>query len=236
MGGGVLALFIYGATVTVAVKEEQYGHYFRDAFIRKGLIERNPKEEADYWAIVGWTNTLEKLHLKADVVFFGNSITKGSDFQSFFPDKLIVNLGYPGDDLIGMYDRVKSVEAVKPRKIFIMAGTNDLWGSSIEEYILRYERLIVAIKKVLPQSRIYIQSVLPMNHTLKDGAPSQEKIELSNKGMEKVSQKHDITYIDLYKAFVVEGELPEKYTVDGMHINDEAYRLWGNIIKKYIYE
>ena len=37
------------------------------------------------------------MHLDADVVFFGNSITRASCFDTYFPDVSICNLGYGGE-------------------------------------------------------------------------------------------------------------------------------------------
>ena len=42
-------------------------------------ISSNPEDRGDYWCIQGWTNTLNKLGYDADVVFFGNSITRGGN-------------------------------------------------------------------------------------------------------------------------------------------------------------
>lgn len=49
-----------------------------------------------------------------------------SDFQSYFPNKKIIELGYPGDNIKGMQMRVAQIVAVHPKKVFIMAGTNSL--------------------------------------------------------------------------------------------------------------
>ncbi|MBO7119021.1 MAG: hypothetical protein J6W03_01720 [Bacteroidaceae bacterium] len=59
-----------------------------------GIMKTDPAKSGDYYCIGGWTNTLEKLHLNVDVVFFGNSITRGSSFEKFFPNVSICNLGY----------------------------------------------------------------------------------------------------------------------------------------------
>ena len=66
--------------------------------------------------------------------------------------------------MIGMLRRVPILKAANPKKIFIMAGTNDLVHIGLEEYEKRYENLLRTIKDALPNARIYIQSVLPSNH------------------------------------------------------------------------
>ena len=77
-------------------------------------------------AFNGWNNTLVKLDYDSDIVFFGDSHTSRSDFRSFFPEKKIVTLGCPGDNLIGMQKRVKGVAAVNPEQVFVRGGENGL--------------------------------------------------------------------------------------------------------------
>lgn len=67
----VLSVFFLLMFVAIGVKS----HYFERVLCKFGLIEDN-MVGGNYWAKVGWTNTLEKLNINADIVFFGNSITK----------------------------------------------------------------------------------------------------------------------------------------------------------------
>ena len=59
-------------------------NYINSKLERLGIMKIDPVKRGDYWSIQGWTNTLEKLHLDMDVVFFGNSITRGSCFEEYF--------------------------------------------------------------------------------------------------------------------------------------------------------
>ena len=48
---------------------------------------------------------------------------------------------------------------------------------------------------------------------------------------------HDITYIDIYSKLVDKNDnLAEKYTVDGLHLNDAGYDVVTDILKKYVEE
>lgn len=109
------------------------------------------------------------MHVDLDVSFFGNSITRGSDFQQFFKDNKIINLEYSGDNMLGMQRRVSMLTAANPKKVFIMAGTNDLVHIDLEEYKKRYDNLVSAIMDSLPKSSIYVESVLPTNHNVEKG-------------------------------------------------------------------
>lgn len=105
--------------------------FFRRIGTRMGICEMNPKDRGDYYCISGWTNTLNKLNYDADVVFFGNSITRGGDFQDYFTDVKTCNLGYPGDNMDGMMLRMGQIKAVNPEKVFVMAGINGLQSQTI---------------------------------------------------------------------------------------------------------
>lgn len=142
----------------VVVVAEKHSHVFENALVRRGYLKPDleaDKQSPDYWAIVGWTNTIKKLHMDFDIAFFGNSITRGSDFQLAFPDKKIINLGYSGDNMIGMLKRVPMIQSANPKKVFIMAGTNDLVHIGLNEYKARYTNLISAIKDSIPGIYIY---------------------------------------------------------------------------------
>ena len=107
-------------------------NYINSKLERLGIMKLDPVKRGDYWSIRGWTNTLEKLHLDMDVVFFGNSITCGSSFEKYFPNVKICNLGYPGDNTDGMLLRTKQIKAVNPAYKTIIEIIRDLfrilWG------------------------------------------------------------------------------------------------------------
>lgn len=237
--GGVillLSLLLNIALLVAVVIGEHYGHAYHAALVRRGIVAYEDKKTGGYWDRVGWTNTLEKMNIECDAAFFGNSITRGSDFQQFFPDLSIVNLGLPGDNLLGMYYRINMVKAVNPKKVFIMAGTNDLFHCSVEQYSSRYEALLVTLRDSIPNAKVYIESVLPMNHKLSPNAPSHDKITSANSTIKQLAGKYGCTFIDLYSLYVQDGDLPKDLTREGIHLKPEAYRIWADAIKDYIYE
>ena len=215
---------------------EKNGCVISLALERRGFIVVDDKKVPDYWARKGWVNTVEKLYTEFDVAFLGNSITTGSDFQMKFPDKKIINLGYSGDNIIGMLRRVPILKAANPKKIFIMAGTNDLVHIDLDEYRERYANLLQAVKDAVPNAKIYIQSVLPSNHELKDYSPN-EKVQEANEMAKALAGEFGCSYINLYDLYVDEkNELPKELTKDGVHLYEEAYDRWAETIRPMVYE
>lgn len=205
--------------------------------VRIGLFEAKPMDNPNYWCIQGWTNTLEKMNLDFDVVFFGNSITRGSSFHEYFTNTSICNLGFPGDNLDGMMLRVDQIKAVNPKKVFIMAGINGLNLQTVEVFKDKYERLVKAIKEANPYSTLYLQSILPVNNSI---APkyvcSNEKIVTANDTIKSIANRNGCVYIDVHQLYVQNGEMNPSLSRDGVHLLPESYDAWANLLKPYIEE
>ena len=212
-------------------------NYINTKLERLGIVKTDPTERGDYWCIQGWTNTLEKLHLDVDVVFFGNSITRGSSFEEYFPNVSICNLGYPGDNTDGMLLRVNQIKAVNPEKIFIMAGINGLHIQTEQVFTEKYATMVDSVKQAVPNAKIYLQSILPVNPSMESGKIfNKEKISKCNEIIRRIAEQKDCVYIDLYRLYAVDGIMPTELTRDGIHLFPKAYDRWANEIQKYIYE
>lgn len=180
-----------------------------------------------------WNNCISQLHTSVDVVFFGNSITAGNDWQNCFPDKKVINLGYIGEDVKGMLRRVCSISAVKPKQIFIMAGINGLKNQSINDFEKMYSILVDSISNSAPNASVFLESILPVTSD-SDYCPNDIIIE-ANKRIFAIAEKRNMEYVDLYNLYSKNGVLPDKYSYDGLHLKNDAYELWIESIKKYIY-
>ena len=82
-----------------------------------------------------WTNSLRQMNAKADIVFFGDSLTYYCVFSSVFPDKVVCNLGLRSDTIQGMIDRVEQVKMFEPNIVYMMGGINDV--ASLDTVVLR---------------------------------------------------------------------------------------------------
>lgn len=193
-----------------------------------------PTSEID-WAVVSWNNTLLKLDYDADIVFFGDSITRGSDFRQYFPDSKIVNLGYSGDSLKGMLGRVSAVAAVKPEKVFLLGGINGLTDTNADICMENYASLLNSLKEALPDAQIYIQSILPVSRENEDIYCHNTAIVDFNAKLVELAEDNDATFVDLYRLYELNGEMNPELTVDGVHLKSDAYDLWAAEIEQYIY-
>ncbi|MEE0947082.1 MAG: GDSL-type esterase/lipase family protein [Acutalibacteraceae bacterium] len=205
--------------------------YLRKVLVKFGLLEG---KTAVNWTAFSWNSSLEKMNLKADIVFFGDSIIRGGNFQDAFNHKKITNLGCSGDTLAGMVYRVNAIKTLSPSQIFILAGINGLSDFNCNKSIHTYEKLLTAIRTSLPEAEIYVHSVLPLSIEKQRKICKNKTIEKFNGCIEKMCVQGDITYIDLYGKFIIDNQMNEELTIDGIHLNEKGYELWFDELKKYI--
>ena len=223
----LISLIFLLAFIVAGVK----GNFFQKVLIRLNVIEK--PMDPDYWAVRGWTNTLEQLGYDADIVFFGNSITYGAHFNKYFQDLEVVNLGYPGDNIKGMLERLPQIRCLKPEKVFVMAGINNR-GTSDDKFRMQYAELIDSLLTVVPAECIYVESMLPVNYFRKD--QDNDDIVRRNGYIKTIANNKGCRFIDLHSVYSRNGELPAELTIDGLHLRDEAYSLWAEAIRRYVYE
>lgn len=151
-----------------------------------------------------------------------------------FPDKKIVNLGLSGDSISDMIDRVDMIESVTPEKVFILGGINSLTDSNSEIMIGQYRKLIETVRKVVPETDIFIQSVLPVTVEYQENTASNDSIIAFNLEIEKLANEYGATYINIFDLYAVDDALDSEATIDGVHLKEEAYDRWYNEIRPYI--
>lgn len=205
--------------------------YDEKLFVKLGFKEQTSKINE---AVLSWERCLEKLEYDADVVFFGDSITCLGDFQKYFPNIKICNLGHGGDSLSGMINRISMIQSVNPEKVFLLGGINGLTDLNLDNCVSKYAQLLDLLEESLPDTKIYIQSVLPISSSRELSMCHNTTIARFNAEIKKLAEAHEMEYINLYSLYELNGEMNYELTLDGVHIKSEAYDLWAEKISKYI--
>ncbi|MBS4063184.1 MAG: sialate O-acetylesterase, partial [Chitinophagaceae bacterium] len=100
-----------------------------------------------------------------DIIFVGNSITDGAEWTELFHDQNIKNRGISGDISAGILNRIGAIVKCRPKKIFLMIGTNDLARGISADSVIKNILLTVAfIKQESPSTQVFIQSILPVSN------------------------------------------------------------------------
>ncbi|MDD2612033.1 MAG: GDSL-type esterase/lipase family protein [Bacteroidales bacterium] len=183
----------------------------------------------------------DKLPIKSsDIVFLGNSITDFCEWAELFVNPHIKNRGISGDVVMGVYDRIDPILKGKPAKIFLMIGINDVSHDlTADSILMMHRKLIYKIRTDSPKTKLYIESLLPVNDEFNNYPKIHHKSQVIidvNKGLEILAKENKCTYIDLYSHFVTSGtqSLNKKYTNDGLHLLAEGYLLWKQLIRSYV--
>lgn len=225
----IWCLILIGLLVYIANE----AHYIDRIKLKLGMINYI-ENNSDNYALKAWESSLISLNEDVDVVFFGDSMSRKGAWEEYFPDIKVCNLGYSGDIIHGLVKRVSTVEAVKPEKVFITCGVNNMMKNKYEETISEgYEELLDKLININHYD-VYIQSILPVRSP--NNVDNKAIIE-ENKQLRELADKYGATYIDLHSYFIdSNGELNEEYSLDGTHVNEEGYDIWKNIIKEYVYK
>lgn len=172
-----------------------------------------------------------------DVLFLGDSITHEGSWSEYFPGLTVINRGIGGDTVQHLLDRFENIAPLRPEKLFLMIGINNLNSGDDTDHILSlYRQLFGRFDREMPKTRIYVQSVLPTNSewifTI-----DREDVATLNTFLKREAVKRGYTFIDLESVFAdASGQLRTDRSNDGIHIGGDGYRAWSDFIDSYVRE
>jgi len=174
----------------------------------------------------------EKYDYKNKIVFIGDSQVERC---AWLDRHGILNLGIGFDTTHGVLNRLDFPLSRKPRCIFIMIGTNDINGNtSMNTIKTNYSKIIDKILR--NHVRLFILSTLRMNknpHGV-NFKESNKKVDILNNYLMEQCKLLSVPFIDLNGKLSDHNKLLLKYSIDGLHMNDEGYVIWENILLPYI--
>lgn len=171
------------------------------------------------------------------ILFLGNGLIESGNWRRLLKDSTIINRGISGDNTFGVLQRTEDVTRRKPLKIFLLIGVDDLSKNIPTATVLENIFSIVSkIRSGTPKSQIFVQSLLPVNTTLKDfpaAYAKQETILELNGLLKKYSVALKFTYVDIHDQFLnKQNMLDNRFTPDGLHLNAAGYVHWVDFLKK----
>ena len=128
----------------------------------------------------------------------------------------------------------------KPSKLFILIGINDISRDVPDAVIAENcRRVIDEVRAASPDTRIYLQSVLPVNPNV-PGFPQhydkQPHVLAVNRRLREVARSTGARYVNLHALFTDgRGRLDARYTGDGLHLNERGYRRWVGYLERMGY-
>ena len=175
------------------------------------------------------------------VVFMGNSITQGwSQYMpEMFDNQNYINRGIGGQTTPQMLLRFRQdVIALRPKVVVILAGTNDIAGNTpLKDLETVAGHLFSMAELALAHDiKVILCSVIPAaDYPWRKGKNPQTKIPQLNQIIQNYCIENDIYYLDYFTAMTNEKNgLIKSYGYDGVHPNEEGYRVMSLLVEKAI--
>lgn len=164
----------------------------------------------------------------ADCLVLGDSITQGL-YEYGVLDQANVQAdrgaGVSAGDNEKLADHIARAKEMKPSVLFLSYGMNDVGAQNGEAdgFIKAYRPVIRDLKKSLPDTKIYVNSILPTAQIAIDQNSVYAKIPEFNQKLKKLCEKEKVTFIDN-----TELVKQEYYAGDGIHMSTGYYKEWVN--------
>lgn len=122
-------------------------------------------------------------------------------------------------------------------KIYLSLGVNEL-GYSDTAFYTAYCAAVDAIRTRQPDAIIYTQTLIPLNESrikATGGAYylTNRKLTTYNDIIRRVATEKQLPLLDLYTLFAVDGQLPEDYSRDGVHLTTAHYAIQLDYFKTH---
>ena len=180
-------VFCWGCAFSETLSDGQLMGYYDDSIfvgdsiirMLKNYMGQRQAEDAAFFADTGfyasYSYTLE-----------------AASMPGFAPNG--INLLYRGQEC----SLVQVVEAVKPGKLFLLAGLNDKIGEVPEKGMAYVEAMVALVREASPDTRIHVLSLLPVTAHAEVERPNlQQKWDAYNAMLEQKCQGLDVVYVDV---------------------------------------
>lgn len=181
---------------------------------------------------------LEKTHLKdragCGIIFYGSStIRLWNNLEEDFSDLKVTNLGFGGSTLaacVWFFERI--MNDFKPQALVVYAGDNDLGdGRNPEEIFIFFQQLMVKANLKFGDLPCYFVSLKPSISRWQ----MADQFRYTNNLIESeiIKLNNNWKFIDIFKRMLEKSGRPNPiyYDHDGLHLSEEGYRLWKEIIR-----
>lgn len=171
----------------------------------------------------------------SDVIFLGDSITDECEWAELLGNLNIKNRGISGDTTERILNRLDEIVESKPKQIFLMVGINDFINSGklVEQTFEHYKKILLRIREKTPSTEVFIQSTLPVNNKIVNYSEINQKVVRLNIFLQEIAKELSFKYIDLFSPLSdSQNQLDAQYTLDGVHLNGQAYLVWKEVKKR----
>ncbi len=169
------------------------------------------------------------------IVFTGSSSIRMWDLAKSFPDLPTINSGFGGSQIADVtHFAGRLVLKHKPRTVVFYAGDNDIAaGKSGAQVADDFRAFAAAVHRDSPKTKVIFLAVkpTPARWRLFDVQTQANALVASHcQGLDWLE------FVDVVKPMLgADGKpRPELYARDGLHLNEEGYKLWTELLRPHL--
>jgi lysophospholipase L1-like esterase len=223
-------------------------HILPDAFNprRTASMPLKPVMRTDEHFIQKHKSILELVGKEAvQVLFVGDSLTRRWEdnlplWDTYFSDYQPANLGVGADCIENLLWRLENGELddFEPKLILLLIGTNNLVKDSEETIVEGILEAAGTIQQKCAQAKVVVFGLLPREKD-ENGNDCLKRIEKINQELFVKAKLNNYQYEYFGdKLLGKDGTIDRTIMPDGLHLNEEGYKIAGpliqRIIKKYL--
>lgn len=230
MVAGIIVICLILACISL-LKEKKH-----KVDIRQGVQKLKELEKLDTAKVEAEIAAVEKKHAQeqedwknrplsekfSKAVILGDSITSGFiGYEILDSSKVVAQKGVHLKELDPL---IETTANLKPQVLFLALGLNDvsMTGGDSEKFIVAYKKVLASLQEKLPNTRIYINGILPVTPKGIKKYPDYVHIPEFNAALQALCEEEDLIYID--NAPLVKDEY---YEPDGEHMKIKFYPIWA---------
>ena len=157
---------------------------------------------------------------------FGSTVVMGDSISEAFTEYDLLNassvVAKIGVELDELDDQIKTVADINPQVIFLSYGMNDVIATNgdTDLFIKEYKAVIDQLRKKLPDTTLYVNSIFPVSAAKQEEKPVFQKIPEYNAALQKMCDENQIAFLD--NTSLVSDTY---YEEDGIHFKAD-YPIW----------
>lgn len=184
--------------------------------IETKIAQMEAKENAE-------EDTRSPKEIFSSAVVMGDSIAEGfTEYDVLNASSVISKIGVELDELDEQIDQVVKLN---PQVIFLAYGMNDIIATQgdTKEFVKQYTDLLGKLEKKLPDTKIFVNSIFPVQKQEIEREPAFKDLEKYNEALSDLCDEKQLAYID--NTTLVSDRY---YEADGVHFMPEFYPIWAS--------
>jgi beta-glucosidase len=187
-------------------------------------------------------NATVKQHPDAELVFIGDSITQGWDYEGprwghnvwmkYYGKRRAINLGSGGESTQHVLWRLDhgNLNGLHFKLAVLLIGTNNAASNTPDEIRDGVRAIVEKLRSRVPGCKVLVLGIFPRGRDPNDRL--RKVNEAANKKIEKLADGKQVFYLDVGPKFLgPNGSISRNIMPDFLHLNEKGYEIWASAIE-----